>query len=334
MLGKQDPYVIFELGSEKIQTPAIKSGGTHCSWEESFTLIGRNNASDLQALVYNKNTLRPDSLLGMATHRILHKVEPGKLKMELTDKKGTNTGEISFILQASGGRFAQQSGAGTGTGSGVGTGSGTGSGVGATGAGAGAAGLAGAGAGSRRGVESDEGRNRNYEGTTATGARSGATGATGSGYGTSGSTAGVTEGVRGLNITNTSGYGADTTRVEGNPICDTKYYTKVEDRPVVKEIKTYVREHHPVEKEFVVETRPTGQEREQTQGRTSEVVDTKERVVEVTQADPCGGVPTGAGGVGSGVTGSRSGTTGTGITGTGTGTGTGVTGTGSRTNQY
>ena len=74
----------------------------------------------------------------MATHRILHKVEPGKLKMELTDKKATNTGEISFVLQASGGRFAQQSGAGTG--SGVGTGSG----AGATGAGAG---LAGAGAG-------------------------------------------------------------------------------------------------------------------------------------------------------------------------------------------
>lgn len=58
LLGKQDPYVIFELGSEKIQTPAIKSGGTNCSWDESFTLIGRNSASDLQATVYNKNTLR------------------------------------------------------------------------------------------------------------------------------------------------------------------------------------------------------------------------------------------------------------------------------------
>jgi len=76
--------------------------------------------------------------LGMATHRILHKVEPGKLKMELTDKKGSNTGEIQFILQASGGRFAQQSGASTGTGSGVGSGAG---------AGAGAAGAAGLGAG-------------------------------------------------------------------------------------------------------------------------------------------------------------------------------------------
>ena len=58
LLGKQDPYVVFELGSEKITTPPIKSGGTHCSWEESFTLTGRNQASDLHASVYNKNTLR------------------------------------------------------------------------------------------------------------------------------------------------------------------------------------------------------------------------------------------------------------------------------------
>ena len=33
---------------------------------------------------------------------------------------------------------------------------------------------------------------------------------------------------------------------------------QIEDRPVVKQITTFVREHHPVEKEFVVETRPTG----------------------------------------------------------------------------
>lgn len=50
--------------------------------------------------------------------------------------------------------------------------------------------------------------------------------------------------------------------------------------------------------------RVTGQEREQTQGRTQEVVDTKERIVEVAQADPCGGVPTSQAGVG-GTTGGR-----------------------------
>lgn len=50
--------------------------------------------------------------------------------------------------------------------------------------------------------------------------------------------------------------------------CD---FVQVEDRPIVKEQITYVREHHPMEKEFIVETRPTGRERELTEGRTSEV---------------------------------------------------------------
>ena len=66
-----------------------------------------------------------------------------------------------------------------------------------------------------------------------------------------------------------------------------------------------------------------GQEREQVSGRASEVVDTKERIVEVTQPNPCGGVPTGAGGIG-GVTGS---------TGTGAGYGTGTSGTGHKGQQ-
>ena len=48
--------------------------------------------------------------------------------------------------------------------------------------------------------------------------------------------------------------------------------SQVEDRPIVKEQVTYVREHHPMEKEFIVETRPTGRERELTEGRTSEVL--------------------------------------------------------------
>ena len=42
-------------------------------------------------------------------------------------------------------------------------------------------------------------------------------------------------------------------------VCDTKYYTTVEDRPVEKEIIERVVEHHPVEKKFVVETRPAGE---------------------------------------------------------------------------
>ena len=44
--------------------------------------------------------------------------------------------------------------------------------------------------------------------------------------------------------------------------------------------------------QFVVETRPTGQEREMTEGRTTEHLGTQEKVVQVTKPNPCGGVPT------------------------------------------
>lgn len=73
----------------------------------------------------------------------------------------------------------------------------------------------------------------------------------------------------------------------------------------------------------------TGQEREQVQNRTSEVVNTRESIIETTPADPCGGVPTsqynaGTTGTGTGITGSRGATTGAGYgTGTGSGVGTG-----------
>lgn len=77
-----------------------------------------------------------------------------------------------------------------------------------------------------------------------------------------------------------------------------------------------------------------GQEREQSSGRSTEVVDTKERIVEVTQPDPCGGVPTGAGGVTGGRTGTTTGT-GYGTSGTGTGAGYGTgTGAGHKGQEY
>jgi len=69
-----------------------------------------------------------------------------------------------------------------------------------------------------------------------------------------------------------------------------------------------------------------------------EVVDTKERIVEVTPADPCGGVPTaefGAGSTGArGVTGSSGTGTGAGYGSSSTGAGYGSSGTGTGTGQY
>ncbi|KAI7842360.1 hypothetical protein COHA_004000 [Chlorella ohadii] len=69
--------------------------------------------------------------------------------------------------------------------------------------------------------------------------------------------------------------------------CDAQYYTKVEDRPVVKERVEQVMEHRPVEKEFVVETRQTGAERAVGGGEV-EHLGTKERIVSTTPPTaPC-----------------------------------------------
>lgn len=44
--------------------------------------------------------------------------------------------------------------------------------------------------------------------------------------------------------------------------------------------------------QFVIETRPTGQEREMVEGRSTSIVGTEEKIVQITKPNPCGGVPT------------------------------------------
>lgn len=71
-------------------------------------------------------------------------------------------------------------------------------------------------------------------------------------------------------------------------VCGQEYFTKTEDRPIVSERVEYIKEHRPVEKEFVVETRATGIEREKTEGRDVEHLGTTERIVsEATPKGPC-----------------------------------------------
>ncbi|KAI7842878.1 hypothetical protein COHA_003495 [Chlorella ohadii] len=65
-----------------------------------------------------------------------------------------------------------------------------------------------------------------------------------------------------------------------------EFFTKTEDRPVVKEVVELMKEHRPVEREFVVETRATGVEREVAEGRYTEILGTTERVVAVTRPKP------------------------------------------------
>lgn len=108
----------------------------------------------------------------------------------------------------------------------------------------------------------------------------------GTGYGTEkmGYETGATTGTTEHETTRTTG----TTTTERPAVCGQEYFTKVEDRPIVKERVTYVQEHRPVEKEYVVETKATGVEREAMEGRQTEHLGTEERVVAEAQAkSPC-----------------------------------------------
>jgi hypothetical protein len=71
----------------------------------------------------------------------------------------------------------------------------------------------------------------------------------------------------------------------GVEICGQKTFTEVEDRPVVKErVERYV-EHHPVEKQYVVETKFVG-EKPIAAGAGVTVVGQDEYVVEAAEPGP------------------------------------------------
>ncbi|KAL3142378.1 hypothetical protein ABBQ38_002714 [Trebouxia sp. C0009 RCD-2024] len=75
----------------------------------------------------------------------------------------------------------------------------------------------------------------------------------------------------------------------GDIVCNREFFTMTEDRPIVKEIKDYVRENRVFEKQFVKETRFTGIE---TQKGISDSVELSNRdsIIEATPAAaPCVG---------------------------------------------
>jgi hypothetical protein len=86
-----------------------------------------------------------------------------------------------------------------------------------------------------------------------------------------------------------------------NTVCDTRTFTEVEDRPIMRERVERIIEHRPVEKQFVVETRPVG-ERELTEGVHYESAGVREYEVDRVQGSKC---PTTTGTTGAGAVGGR-----------------------------
>lgn len=78
----------------------------------------------------------------------------------------------------------------------------------------------------------------------------------------------------------------DSSSSDEDTVCASHKFTEIEDRPVVKERVERIIEHHPVEKMFVVETRPVG-ERELKNERHYENAGAYEHIVDVTHGSSC-----------------------------------------------
>ena len=58
---------------------------------------------------------------------------------------------------------------------------------------------------------------------------------------------------------------------ESAPVCGSRMYTVVEDRPMEKERRTTILEHHKWEKTFVIETRCAGERELSDQARVRDL---------------------------------------------------------------
>ncbi|KAK9845139.1 hypothetical protein WJX74_011064 [Apatococcus lobatus] len=397
LIGKQDPYVVFEIGNKKVTTKHIKGAGAgEAAWDDTYAItdIPMSSNMELTMIAYNHNTLRPDGLIGAGATSV-DKINSGSAtRVPLVDKKNAHIGDISFVANltgfpnsgAGGNRTSGTGGTSTtsGTGTGTGTGYGTGAGVGAAGVGAGAAGYGASRTGTNTTTSNTTGMSSGGVGSGLTGTGAGVGTGIGTGAGVGGASSlsaaeketkfmaeeqnrrnlekmnlsGGTTTTEYSSTTASQGVGMEGTASAVGVTCGRQYYTVTEDRPVIKEQIQYIREHHPYEKEFVVETKPTGRERELPNRPGDEVVDYKVREVDRVTPGLCEGAPvvtpanvSGTGNLtGAGITtagasrttesygtsttsGVSSGTTG--LTGTGAGYGTtGRTGTTGTTSDY
>ncbi|KAI7840230.1 hypothetical protein COHA_006012 [Chlorella ohadii] len=236
--GKSDPYCVVKLADAEIQTHHVKNAGEACTWDESFSFNNVAPDDQIEFFVYDHNRLMKDAHMGEGIITLRQLFEEGQLdtRVPLTTRSGTkDAGEVWVSLRLEGGaRSAGTVGAGT-------TGTAT----------------------TTTGYERREDEYERRSGMEA-----------GVGYRESPGVAQQTVATPGIAVAS-----ATTPPVARQ---GEAFFTKVEDRPVVKERVTYVREHHPVEKEFVVETRATGAERE-TGMRQEEHMGATDKVVEVAQ---------------------------------------------------
>ena len=67
LIGKMDPYIIFNYGSQKLRTKTIKGGGTNPKWENETKIFTLSKAPTImKAEVWDHQFFKRDDLIGQA----------------------------------------------------------------------------------------------------------------------------------------------------------------------------------------------------------------------------------------------------------------------------
>ncbi|XP_057503203.1 elicitor-responsive protein 1-like [Actinidia eriantha] len=99
-VSRQDPYVCLEYASTKFSTRTCTDGGKNPTFQEKFTFSLIEGLRELNAVVWNSNTLTYDDFIGSAKIQ-LHKVLSegyDDCSWPLQTKTGRHAGEVRLIL--------------------------------------------------------------------------------------------------------------------------------------------------------------------------------------------------------------------------------------------
>ncbi|BDA50680.1 hypothetical protein COCOBI_16-3560 [Coccomyxa sp. Obi] len=268
-MSRTNPFLVLMLGQKRTQTKALRRPGNSPEWSGTYDIEGVDNADrDLRVTLYESTSSGPVALGSGIVH--LDDTTTPEVVVDIQDSSGASLGRLFFHLDAQGYQLDHPAGA--------------------------RAAFAGLPASVEllhpEILESGEVDAPNTPPLTA--AAAAAPGAlTAAAIAPVPATAAATTAAPVAATAGTTTASTEFVTVsEGDtaPICGSQTYTTVEDRPVEKELRTTVLEHHTWEKTFVIETRFVG-ERELTDQTRVDVISRTEQVISATKSEPCAGAP-------------------------------------------
>ncbi|XP_059591912.1 protein SRC2 homolog isoform X1 [Vitis vinifera] len=99
-ISRQDPYVCLEYGSTKFRTRTCTDGGKNPTFQEKFVFTLIEGLREVNAVVWNSNTLTYDDFIGSGKIQLQKVLSQGydDTAWPLQTKTGRHAGEVRLIL--------------------------------------------------------------------------------------------------------------------------------------------------------------------------------------------------------------------------------------------